>query len=56
MLKDEELWMKRQPCTGFSIEWIERWMELHATIIDGLSHINGIFSFLPFTSIIIYHS
>ena len=40
-----ELWMKRQPCTGFSREWIEQWMELHA-MIDGLSHINDLFFFL----------
>ena len=44
VLKDKELWTKRQPCTGFSREWIERWMELHA-MIDGLSHINDLFFF-----------
>ena len=43
-LKDEKLWMKRQPCTGFSREWIEQWMELHATI-DGSSHINDLVFF-----------
>ena len=56
VLKDEELWMKRQPCTGFSREWIEQWMELCATI-DGSSHINDLFFLLhDFSTFYINHN